>query len=368
MSLFELWLFCCLIGMVRFAVSIELDNACLTGKAHPGKCVHINNCPELRKIAYDKAVSKAEQLYLLAHICAPQKVCCEKPFVDDHAIVSPTTERIVEPPPSLPDVADCGLDNAGQRIIGGEETEKEQFRWTVALEYNQRKRQGVRCGGSLINTKYVITAAHCVANVTVEELKLRLGEWDLENNPDCEEDDDGDCNPDVLNVTISRIIVHPRYGKHRNDIALLRLTEDLPDSYTTHILPICMPLSEELRNNFYTNVNVSVVGWGQTEMESRSRFKMYAKLITTSLNECSQDLSDLNVKVNEMHICAKSSTDSIRDTCGGDSGGPLQIQLNGNYYLIGIVSFGPPCGRTLLPAVYTRITFYMDWILKNIVY
>lgn len=73
------------------------------------------------------------------------------------------------PPPSLPDETDCGLDNAGYRIVGGSETEKEQFRWTVALEYNKPNKQGVLCGGSLINTKYVITAAHCVAKVTVEE-------------------------------------------------------------------------------------------------------------------------------------------------------------------------------------------------------
>lgn len=368
MSLFEFWLFCCSIGLLSFAVAIDPDNACLTGKAHQGKCVHIDKCPELRRIAFNTAVSQAEQLYLKAHICARNKVCCEKPFEDDSPIVSTITEVIVEPPPSLPDEADCGLDNAGQRIFGGEITEKEQFRWTVALEYNQRRKQGVRCGGSLINTRYVITAAHCVAFVTVDELKLRLGEWDLENNPDCEESDDEDCNPDVLIMTVSRIIIHPRYGKQKNDIALLRLTEDLPGNYTTHILPICLPQSEELRNNLFTNDTVSVVGWGRTETETGSRFKLYTTLTTINLNECSGDFSDLNVEVTEMHICARSADDSIRDSCGGDSGGPLQIQLNGNYYLIGIVSFGPQCGRTLLPSVYTRVSFYLDWILENIVY
>lgn len=95
---------------------------------------------------------------------------------------------------------------------------------------------------------------------------------------------------------------------------------------------------------------------------------MFADLVTISLNECTEDLSDSNVTPDEMHICAKSETQIRRDTCGGDSGGPLQIQLNGNYYLIGVVSFGPPCGTTSLPAVYTRITSYMDWILENIIH
>lgn len=365
MHLIEFCLFWCWISIVSTESSLEPDE-CITAKANLGKCTHIDNCPDLRRIAYKTCLSDTEKLYLRANICGKRMVCCENPIAENSVKSSTTTEGIVEPFPILPNEDHCGLDNAAPRIFGGDETEKDQFRWTVALDYNTPNIKGVHCGGSLINTKYVITAAHCVAHVKVEELKLRLGEWDLENNPDCDEYDD--CNPDVVIATISKIIIHPQYGKHRNDIALLRLTEALPDNYTAHILPICLPLSTKFRHDLFPNAYVSAVGWRTTESELRSKLKMSVELVTTSLEECTEDLRDIDVQLNEMHICARFSQDQIRDTCYGDLGGPLQIQQNGNYYLIGVMSFGPPCGRTSLPAVYTRITFYMDWILENIVH
>lgn len=56
------------------------------------------------------------------------------------------------------------------------------------------------------------------------------------------------------------------------------------------------------------------------------------------------------------------------DSCGGDSGGPLMkvgVETTPKYYIIGIVSFGSKnCG--IKPAVYTKITTYMHWILDNL--
>lgn len=48
----------------------------------------------------------------------------------------------------------------------------------------------------------------------------------------------------------------------------------------------------------------------------------------------------------------------------GDSGGPLQITSDDNqclYYIIGVTSFGKGCG-TLSPAIYTRVSEYLDWV------
>lgn len=70
---------------------------------------------------------------------------------------------------TLPDLTVCGLDSLGDRIFGGNETEIDQFPWTVALEYRNKNPPCVNCGGSLINTRYVITAAHCVQHVRKEE-------------------------------------------------------------------------------------------------------------------------------------------------------------------------------------------------------
>lgn len=360
---------CCVLVISRWASSQEIDD-CLTGKAHKGKCVSIANCPSLLRIAQSPVISESDKLKLREHVCGNRKVCCRSPL--QVTTTSTTTESysyddVEESQPTnqplLPKENDCGLDTASQRIIGGDITDKEQFRWTVALDYKHPRTGGVKCGGSLINTRYVLTAAHCVFRVQKQDLTLRLGEWDIEQNPDCEEEDEEDCNPEVRIVRVSQILIHPNYKDKTNDIALLRMEQALPDEYTSHILPICMPLSTELMQDAFTNRNVSVVGWGKNEKETRSRFKMFAELITINNQRCEQALEK---PLHDTQMCAQSFTETIRDTCGGDSGGPLQIQIKGTYYLVGIVSHGPPCGKTLLPAVYTRVTSFLDWILENI--
>lgn len=60
-----------------------------------------------------------------------------------------------------------------------------------------------------------------------------------------------------------------------------------------------------------------------------------------------------------------------KDSCGGDSGGPLHVAgiLNDDtrYVQQGIVSFGPKiCGVHGKPGVYTKVAYYMDWILNKI--
>jgi len=51
----------------------------------------------------------------------------------------------------------CGLTNKYNRIVGGVETLVNQYPWMVLLMYNDH----FYCGGSIINSRYVLTAAHC---------------------------------------------------------------------------------------------------------------------------------------------------------------------------------------------------------------
>lgn len=66
------------------------------------------------------------------------------------------------------------------------------------------------------------------------------------------------------------------------------------------------------------------------------------------------------------HYCAYDPN-AQNDSCRGDSGGPLQIFTNQSEIstVLGIVSFGIHCG-TALPAIYTRVANYIDWIESHV--
>lgn len=83
------------------------------------------------------------------------KVCCE----------NPSSSKI-----AVPGVDVCGLGNVGDKIIGGNVTDLGQYRWMAAIELAMDGMRRVICGGALINTLYVLTAAHCVAGSEPKKL------------------------------------------------------------------------------------------------------------------------------------------------------------------------------------------------------
>lgn len=68
----------------------------------------------------------------------------------------------------------CGIANKQKRIVGGQETEVNQYPWMALLTYSNR----FYCGATLINDRYVMTAAHCVSGFN----KDRIGVTLLEHN------------------------------------------------------------------------------------------------------------------------------------------------------------------------------------------
>lgn len=68
----------------------------------------------------------------------------------------------------------CGIANKQKRIVGGQETEVNQYPWMALLTYSNR----FYCGASLINDRYVMTAAHCVSGFNKDRIGVTLLEHD----------------------------------------------------------------------------------------------------------------------------------------------------------------------------------------------
>lgn len=118
----------------------------------------------------------------------------------------------------------------------------------------------------MINERYVLTAAHCVKKIpeswTLEG--VRIGEWNLETELDCDPDDPDTCLPPPFEIHITEQVVHPRYNVRSrdtlHDIALLRLARRIPAN--SLIVPICLPVEQYLRDKDYTGHTFNVAGWG----------------------------------------------------------------------------------------------------------
>ncbi|KAL5280017.1 CLIPB1 family protein [Megaselia abdita] len=258
------------------------------------------------------------------------------------------------------------------KIFGGVETEIDEFPWMALIEYEKKNSKGFHCGGSLISTRYILTAAHCVNPKSIpadwKPINVRLGEWDMSTNPDCMEND---CSDPHKNISIEKIIVHEEYNHESstqpNDIALIRLAEDV--EFTDFIQPLCLPWSNELQTKTYVGKALDVAGWGKTERSTTNARKLKAMVKGVDHSECVPAYRKLGVLLNTKQLCAGGEFGV--DTCRGDSGGSLVAvdSTSGRpYYLaVGVVSFGPiPCGQAGIPGVYTKVADYVPWIRNKV--
>ncbi|XP_055381462.1 CLIP domain-containing serine protease B9-like isoform X2 [Condylostylus longicornis] len=159
---------------------------------------------------------------------------------------------------------ECGLMKYQDKISGGETTGLREFPFMALLEFN-RKTPHFGCGGTLINEKYILTAAHCARS---DLFSVRLGEYNIRTDVDCVDDEDEDsgfdCNDPVQDIPIESITKHEGYDKFKavNDIALLRLSKPANTS-TNNVIPICLPRNSELRSKVFKKAQLT--GWGTTE-------------------------------------------------------------------------------------------------------
>lgn len=267
-------------------------------------------------------------------------------------------------PISLPGLDTCGESSVStSRIVNGQKSKLNGWPWIAAVGYSNPDIPGsvdYLCGGTLITSRHVVTAMHCLIDGLTS---VRLGELILG-------DDNDGASPEE--VKVAKIIKNENYnGKSfDNDIAILELERDV--AFRTGIKPICLTKDPELAKKF-ENTGLFIAGWGATSFKGPTSKTLLEGIIRPiPRDECQAKFSSFrNVAITPQKICARDLQDKV-DACQGDSGGPLMAwELKGDgsparFYLVGVVSFGYKCAAPGFPGVYTRVTEYVDWIQKGI--
>lgn len=352
---------------------------CFTPEGNQGQCMSVFNCDHIAKRLQSPTVNAEDRAYVNSIRCVSPNpgfnVCCGPPPgpTPPTGLCQPSTA------PPDPRTECCGLDgSSANKITGGTATSIDQYPWLAIVEYKKDNKIKLLCGGVLISGRYVLTAGHCVKGTVLDAgtpTNVRLGEYDTSNSgPDCVpveggEPGDMDCTTDPVIIPIEHIIPHPEYNPRnplrRHDIALLRLSELAP--YTDFIRPICLP-TRDLSSSIPSSGRLFAAGWGAiNETHSSSKVKLHVDLPYISLEECqpAYNVPKRRVTLWGGQVCAGG--EKGKDSCKGDSGGPLMYSEGSTFEVVGIVSFGPtPCGLENIPGVYTKVFEYLPWIRSNI--
>jgi len=238
-----------------------------------------------------------------------------------------------------------------RKIVSGWDADIYEWPWIAALMNNGRQ----FCGGSLIDNKHILTAAHCVAHMSrydVANLKVRLGEYKIKQQ--------GETN--LFESKAARVIRHKGFSQQtlHSDVAIISMENPVPASFTK-IHPVCLPSGHQK----YAGQTATVIGWGslrENGPQPDTLQEMTVKLWDNQ--ECKTTYGNAAPGgIMDHMLCAGKQG---KDSCSGDSGGPMQIGTGDYWTQIGIVSWGIGCGKSHYPGVYTRVTEVREWIDKII--
>lgn len=248
-------------------------------------------------------------------------------------------------------------DGVTSRIVGGSEAPAALSGWQVLV-----MSKGM-CGGSLIRPDWVLTAAHCV----------KSGDAPVLAPADVEVQHGGLNRRSLQRYAVREIHIPRGYQRSMqgNDIALLRLEQPIAPADRS------IPLLPQISTRTAADATCAyVTGWGsmsarrpdQRGAGNTAEDSQVAAVPVVSRPVCSaalkatmQSLAGAHVDIPADQLCAGYAGGG-KDSCQGDSGGPLLIQRGGQWFQVGVVSWGLGCAQANAYGLYTDVSKHADWI------
>ena len=238
--------------------------------------------------------------------------------------------------------------------------------WQASIRLEGPSQSYHHCGAVIISPHYVLTAAHCLwpHRDNIEIYYVRVGDNALQIK------DEGEAE-----YAIGKVDFHENFNVgpyQNNDIALVQIDKTKHSEgikFGDKVTPACLPQKDA---DYSSQVNVTVSGWGKTNLGSSSVSRL--QMVNLPLIEpevCRAEEVYGEEKISRGMFCA-GRLEGGEDSCQGDSGGPAVSLLPVPEYgevratLLGLTSWGYGCGKPNKPGVYTRLSQYVDWIHRRV--
>lgn len=231
------------------------------------------------------------------------------------------------------------------RIVGGRVVANiAEHPWQVALVAARipTNVDGQFCGGSIVGTQWIATAAHCVDSGTqASQVQVLSGTASLEKGGQ--------------RVGVGAIAVHPRWNPDTSDfdIAILRVSGNF-DARSA----VGVAVGDQLK----VGQDIAITGWGALAWRDPKGSTSLREAVVpfVSRDTCNRNAS-YGGRITANMMCAGKREGGV-DSCQGDSGGPATVLTPGGRRLVGIVSWGDGCGFPNKYGVYSVASNFAAWV------